>query len=168
MPGPPDLAAVVGAFAAQSAQAVVIGGFAVIANRHVRATEDVDLLIPEDAANHERVRLALQVLGARFLHGGAPVDAAALIAHEHLRLDCGPAGVVDLLKEGEPPLDFATVSATALTAEVGGTPARFAGLASIVAFKRLAARPRDRQDLLALEEIHGELPILPIPGLDDV
>ena len=39
-------------------------------------------------------------------------------------------------------------------------------VASIVGFKRLAGRPRDRNDLLGLEEIHGELPIEPIPGLD--
>ncbi len=41
-----------------------------------------------------------------------------------------------------------------------------AGLSSIVGFKRLAGRPRDRNDLIGLAEIHGELPIEPIPGLD--
>jgi len=166
VPGPPDLAAIVGAFAAQSAECVVIGGFAVIANRHVRATEDVDLLIPEDPANHARVLAALESLDARFLAGGARVGSAALRTREHLRLDCGQSGVLDLLKEGEPPLDFAGVSASALYADVGGTTARFAGLASLVAFKRLAGRPRDHQDLDALREIHGELPLLPIPGFD--
>jgi len=75
--------------------------------------------------------------------------------------------VLDLLKEGEPPLDFASVSDSALRATIEGTPTLFASLPSIVAFKRLAGRPRDRQDLEALAEIHGELPILPIPGLDD-
>jgi hypothetical protein len=43
-----------------------------------------------------------------------------------------------------------------------------AGLRSIVGFKRLADRPRDRNDLIGLAEIHGELPIDPIPGLDDI
>lgn len=41
-----------------------------------------------------------------------------------------------------------------------------AGLRSIVAFKRLSDRPRDRNDLLGLAEIHGELPDDEIPGLD--
>ena len=41
-----------------------------------------------------------------------------------------------------------------------------AGLSSIVGFKRLAGRPQDRNDLERLAEIHGELPIEPIPGLD--
>ncbi len=166
MPGPPDLAAIAAAFAAQSARSVVIGGFAVIANRHVRATEDVDLLIPEDVENHVRVVDALDALDARLVTAGAPVTPDLLLARAHLRLDCGDHGVLDLLKEGEPPLDFAGVCSTALHATIGGTPTLFAGLASIVAFKRLAGRVRDLQDLEALAEIHGELPILPIPGLD--
>lgn len=82
----PKLDEAVAALAAETARFVVIGGFAVIANRHVRATEDVDFLVAE--------------------------------------------------------------------------------LRSIVGFKRLADRPRDRNDLLALEEIHGKLPVDPIPGLD--
>ena len=64
------------------------------------------------------------------------------------------------------PLDFSTVEAGVITADVRGVRMRFAGLESIVAFKRLAGRPRDRQDLEALAELHGELPIAPIPGLD--
>jgi hypothetical protein len=34
------------------------------------------------------------------------------------------------------------------------------------ALKRLAGRARDRSDLKALAEEHGELPIVPLPGLD--
>jgi hypothetical protein len=41
-----------------------------------------------------------------------------------------------------------------------------AGLSTIVGFKRLAGRPRDRNDLAELEACHGKLPIEPIPGLD--
>lgn len=66
----PDLRGVVAAFVAAQARFVVIGGFAVVAHRRVRATEDVDLLVPEDAAN-------------------------------------------------DPPLDFATASADALSADLG-------------------------------------------------
>jgi hypothetical protein len=32
--------------------------------------------------------------------------------------------------------------------------------------ERRADRPRDRNDLIGLAEIHGELPVDPIPGLD--
>ena len=45
---------------------------------------------------------------------------------------------------------------------------RVCGLASLVAFKRLAGRSRDRLDLEELRERHGgELPLLDLPGLDD-
>ena len=71
------------------------------------------------------------------------------------------------MRGGLPPLDFATVAGRAITAL---TPAgeRFlnAGLASLVAFKRLAGRPQDRRDLEELEAIHGPLPVERIPGLD--
>jgi hypothetical protein len=53
-----------------------------------------------------------------------------------------------------------------MRAEGDGVEFLVAGLSSIVGFKRLAGRPRDRNDLLGLTEIHGELPIEPIPGLD--
>lgn len=166
MPGPPDLPAVAAAFHRHSALNVVIGGFAVIAHEHIRATEDVDLLIPQDDANHSRVARALADLGAHFAGDRAELDVEMITEMPHLRLDCGEHGMVDLLKEGEPPLDFASVADGAITASIRGTPIRFAGLASIVAFKRLAGRPRDRQDLEALTEIHGELPMLRVPGLD--
>jgi hypothetical protein len=59
-----------------------------------------------------------------------------------------------------------TVAARAFDADIGGEIAPVAALRSIVGFKRLADRPRDRNDLEELEAFHGELPIDPIPGLD--
>lgn len=70
------------------------------------------------------------------------------------------------MRGGLPPLDYDTVSANAIDAEVGSQPARIAGLRSIVGFKRLAGRPQDHRDLEELEALHGKLPIESIPGLD--
>ncbi len=67
---------------------------------------------------------------------------------------------------GVAPLDFATVDAGAVTGVVEGVGVRVAGLERLVAFKRLADRPRDRLDLEELAARHGELPIVPVPGLD--
>lgn len=70
------------------------------------------------------------------------------------------------MRGGLPPLDYETVAAAAIEGEVGGQPARFASLRSIVGFKRLADRPQDHRDLEELEAFHGELPEDPIPSLD--
>jgi hypothetical protein len=71
------------------------------------------------------------------------------------------------MRGGLRPLDYETVETRSMSADYGGVRFQIAGLSSIVAFKRLANRPRDRNDLAELEEIHGVLPVEPIPGLDD-
>jgi hypothetical protein len=144
---------------------VVIGGFAVIANRFVRATEDIDFLVPDDPDNDQRLLAALRALDGRRLRDDAPLGEKHLKGQEHLRATTD-AGIVDVLRGGMPPLDYDTVRSGAIAADYGGVRIWLAGLRSIVGFKRLADRPRDRNDLLGLEEIHGDLPIDPIPGLD--
>ena len=162
----PDLPRVVAAFNAERARHVVIGGFAVVAHQYVRATEDVDLLIPDDAGHDARVVAALARLEAQ-MPGGTPVGPADLAGRENLRVESA-AGLVDLLRAGVAPLDFESVDADAIEATVDGVPIRVCGLASLVAFKRLAGRSRDRLDLEELRERHGgTLPLLALPGLDD-
>jgi len=143
---------------------VIIGGFAVIANDYVRATEDVDLLVPDDMANDAALDRALLSLDARW-EDDTPFAAGQLGGRDHSRLYTS-AGLVDLLREGVAPLDYQHVAAGALTSDLGDGKFLVAGLESIVAFKRLAGRPRDRNDLLELEQRHGPLPIVPVPGLD--
>jgi hypothetical protein len=50
---------------------------------------------------------------------------------------------------------------------IGGFSVIANGYLRIVACKRLADRPRDRNDLAELEALHGELPREPVPGLDE-
>ena len=145
---------------------MVVGGFAVIAHDYVRATEDVDLLIPDDDANDTRLTAALAELGAVWTAGAAPLDSREITGRAHSRL-LTRRGLIDLIREGEPPLDFATVAAGAERAELGAGEFMIAGLKSIVSFKRLAGRPRDRLDLEELRARHGELPMELLPGLDD-
>jgi hypothetical protein len=164
-PVDPDLAGITAAFLRAGAHFVVIGGFAVIANDYVRATEDVDLLIPDTPDNDAAIDQALIGLGARWTDGDRPYAAGGIAGREHSRL-WTEDGLIDLLREGAPPLDFETVSGQALRGNLGDGEFRVAGLASLVAFKRLAGRPRDRADLAELEAIHGELPVDPVPGLD--
>jgi hypothetical protein len=159
----PDLAGVIAAANIVGLPYVIIGGFAVIANEYIRATEDVDLLIKDDQAL-DRVLLAfLERIDAR--RNGEPPTLNGLRTAETMRVS-SRFGPVDLLREGASPLDFQTVADAAIKLTFHGQPARVASLSSLVAFKRLADRPRDRLDLLELERIHGKLPITPVPGVD--
>lgn len=161
----PDLRAAVAALLAAGVRFVVIGGFAVIANDYVRATEDIDVLVPTETDHDPALYAALATLEATW-QDGSPVRPGQLASRDHARV-ITTAGILDILREGVAPLDFETVSAGALTADLGDGPFPIAGLASLVAFKRLAGRPRDHNDLLELEQRHGPLPRVHVPGLDD-
>jgi hypothetical protein len=149
----------------EDARFVLIGGFAVIANRFVRATEDIDFLVPDDAENDRRVLRALGKLRGARLRDGEPLRDEHLLGQTHLRATTR-AGVIDILRGGLAPLDYETVERRAMHAAYGDVEFLVAGLSSIVGFKRLANRARDRNDLIGLAEVHGELPIEHIPGLD--
>lgn len=166
LPPDPELDRVTAAFIAAGARFVVVGGFAVIAHRHVRATEDVDLLIPDDAGNDARCLVALRALRATRFRDAAVLDDGMLLEQAHLRV-LTDGGLVDLIREGEPPLDFASIEPAALRADLGAGEFLISGLRTVVAMKRLAGRPRDLNDLAELEAEHGELPVDPVPGLDD-
>jgi hypothetical protein len=82
--------------------------------------------------------------------------------------DADAVGLEYVMRGGLPPLDYDTVARRAETTEWDGQTVRVAALPSVVGFKRLAGRPQDRLDLAELGALYDELPIEPIPGLDDV
>jgi len=154
---PPDPAAVAKAFDEAGARFVLIGGFAVIAHSVVRTTEDSDLLIPDDESNDMAIFEALRALDAIGVNGEQP-SVALITQRSSFRLRTPRAGTVDLIRGGLPPLDWDTVLERSIAGSVHGTEMRIAGLESLVAFKRLAGRPRDLADLSDLEALHGPLP----------
>jgi hypothetical protein len=164
-PSGPDLAGVVEDANAVGLRYVVIGGFSVIAHGHVRATRDSDLLVADGPSSDEAIDRFLQRSDGIRMSDGARLSLDDIAAARHLRVS-SRHGIIDLLRSGKPPLDFETVAANAIEVELEGQRAPFASLRSLVGFKRLADRSQDRADLEALERIHGELPIDPIPGLD--
>lgn len=144
---------------------VVIGGWAVISHGYVRLTRDIDLLVPDEPETHASAARLMAELHAVDARGRAigPDDAIPDTGWQLVT----DLGIIDWLLEGAPPLDFVTVFDRSEVATMDGVEFRYAGLASLVAFKRLAGRPQDRRDLEELEIIHGPLPIEPVPGLDD-
>jgi hypothetical protein len=125
----------------------------------VRATEDTDLLVPADAANVAPLQSALTRLDTRVRLTGEAPNEVELAGVAHLRLDTS-AGPVDLVREGDPPLDFDSGFEGRLDVELDGVRIPVAGLPLLTALKRLADRPQDRVDLEQLERIHGPLPSL--------
>ena len=164
-PSGPDLDGVVADANAVGLRYVVIGGFSVMANGFLRATKDSDLLVPDGDEADAAISRFFEQIGATRLRDDKVLSRGEIAEAHHLRVK-SRHGIVDLLRGGAPPLDFESVAADAIEADVGGQPARIASLRSIVGFKRLAGRPQDRRDLEELEALHGELPIDPIPGLD--
>lgn len=162
----PDLAGVVADANAVGLKYVVIGGFAVIAHGYFRATKDSDLLVPDGSETNEAILRFLERIGATRFSDGKVLTADDVAGAHHLRVD-SRHGVIDIMRGGLPPLDYETVSAGAEEGTWRESQFRVAALRSIVGFKRLANRSQDRVDLEKLEQVNGELPIEPIPGLDD-
>jgi hypothetical protein len=165
-PTGPDLSGVVADANTVGLKYVVIGGFSVIYHGYVRATKDSDLLVPDGPEADALILRFLERIEARRLHDDKILTAEDVAGTDHLRV-FSRHGIIDIMHGGLPPLDFDTVSAGAISADIGGQPAHIASLHSVVGFKRLAGRPQDRLDLSKLEGIYGPLPIDPIPGLDD-
>jgi hypothetical protein len=164
-PSGPDLDGVVADANAVGLRYVVIGGFSVMANGFLRATKDSDLLVPDGAETDQAILHFFKRIEATRLRDDKILTLEEIADAHHLRMK-SRHGIVDLLRGGLPPLDYDSVAADAIEAEVGGQSAPIANLRSIVGFKRLAGRPQDKRDLEELEAFHGELPIEPIPGLD--
>jgi hypothetical protein len=165
-PSGPDLDGVVADATAVGLPHVVIGGFAVIAHGYIRATKDSDLLVPDGPKADEAILRFLGRIEAKRLHDGKAIDASDVAGAHHLRVD-SRHGIVDIMRGGLPPLDYPTAADHAVELDIGGVPTAFASLRTLVGFKRLAGRGQDRLDLENLERVNGELPIDPIPGLDD-
>ena len=117
---------------------LIVGGYAVAAHGHPRATKDLDVWVLIDPGNAERLVLALEDFGMESV-GLTPADFME------------PDVVVQL---GYPPLriDLLTsVTGVAFTdcwenrviLDVGGVEAGFISLPDLIANKRAAGRPQD-------------------------
>ncbi len=164
-PTGPNLAGVIADANRAGLPYVVIGGFSVIFHGHVRATKDSDILVPDGPEADAAVLRFLDLTDARRFHDDKVLTEEDVSGSEHLRIMCRH-GIVDVMRGGLPPLDFETVAERADWIEWQGAKIRIAALPTIVGFKRLANRGRDREDLAELEKLYGELPVEPIPGVD--
>lgn len=151
-----------GAVARSGARYLVVGGVAVVLHGYPRFTADLDLAVQLDSANVKRLLRALEDLGYR---PRAPVDAAKF-AEEQSREEWirekgltvfslwsprFPTTEIDLFVRE--PFDFDRAHQRALHADLDGTIVTVAGIPDLIALKRVSGRPRDLEDIAALEAI---------------
>jgi hypothetical protein len=140
---------------------VVVGGVAVQAHGHVRATRDLDIIPRPDLVNLSRLGEALAGLGARVLRGPASVDVTdpqllrripfAPLMTVHGRLD------VLNLEHTAGAARYDDLRARSLAAELDGFTVRIAGLDDLLRMKRATGRDVDLDDIGALTRTDEEL-----------
>jgi predicted nucleotidyltransferase len=136
---------------------VLVGGIAVNLLGRERATNDVDVLVPATKEQGDAIRELLARLGATRVDGSPLADH--LFDGEHHIRALTSFGIIDFIPEGEAALSWESISADAFTDELHGVSVPRVSLAHLVALKRLAGRPQDREDLRQLERAYyGPLP----------
>ncbi len=147
---------------------VVIGGFAVSAHGHLRATKDLDIVPDPDPQNLEKLATVLADLGASVLgleefkkeELPDPRDPEALALGGNFVL-ATQYGRLDVMQLVSPDLEYADLDVAAIEDEVFGHRVRFCGYEHLLEMKKAAGRGQDVEDLKRLREARGEAPETP-------
>ena len=157
-----DLERIFAALSQHGARYLVVGGVAVVLHGHPRFTADLDLVLALDPDNLRAAIAALRSLGYR---PRAPVSLDDLLEPSVRARWIEEKGltVLSLWSEELPvtevdlfvaePFPFSAAYDRALRADLGVVRVPVASLADLIALKRAAGRPKDLEDVLALEEI---------------
>lgn len=157
IPPPLDIDRIVAVLRRHEVDFVVIGGIAVLAHGHPRATFDLDFVADRSMINMRRLGAALGELGAavRGVDGALldvdPTDPDQLAAGANWTL-VTTAGWLDFMP-GAPGLrTYDEIAADAVTVREGTF--RVVGLDDLIRMKRASGRAKDLDDIAALT--HGE------------
>jgi hypothetical protein len=141
---------------------IVIGGFAVSAHGHLRATKDLDIVPDPDPENLARLAEALDRLGAQ-VQGVEEFSEDEVVQPDAEGLRLGGNfvlntnhGRLDILQLVAPDLGYGELRAAAIEDLVFGHRVRFCGFDDLVTMKEAAGRPEDLIDLRRLREARGE------------
>ena len=151
---------------------VVVGGVATVLHGYARLTADVDLILDLERKAAARAMRALSALGLR---PRVPVDPEDFADERIRRGWVREKGmrVFSLFKPddallsvdvfAEHPVNFEGLYERAEVCDLGDVPVRIASIPDLIHLKRLADRPRDREDVEKLEAIlrlkdgHGDV-----------
>jgi hypothetical protein len=151
----PEVIALLSIFNACEVRYLIVGGYAASRYGPTRDTKDMDLLIPRDAGNAERLYTAL----AKY---GAPLDGLNLadfkdrgkffrIGRDFAAVEILPEiNGVDFEKSWEKRMEMGVDSAT-------GLRVWFLPIADLIDAKVASGRPHDLADLAAVQEIQWRL-----------
>lgn len=141
---------------------VVVGGVAVVLHGHPRVTADLDVVVAVDVTNVRKLLAALSDAEFKPLQ---PVDPSGLgdagtrreWREEHGALVLSfaserfPATTLDVFIE--PPLDFEAMFERARLVPVGRETVRVASVDDLISMKLGTGRPKDAEDVAALERL---------------
>jgi hypothetical protein len=166
----PDVEAIVAVFDEHAVAFVLVGGVAAREWGATRRTKDLDAVVATDGINLARVAEALNQVGAPLRVDGMDDETARQLSppvtSEWLsRLELSTwqtdLGAVDVLKNipdlAGARLDYETLAVRASEIEIDGVTVRIASLDDIIASKRWADRPKDREALVELDGIRTQL-----------
>lgn len=157
-----ELFAILTGLAEANVRFLVVGGVAVVLLGHPRMTADLDLILDLEPENARR---GLDVLGALGFRPRPPVplhafadpatrqtwiDDKGLMVFSLWSPDA-PTTEIDLFVEM--PLEFSAAFARAEWVALGSTKVPVLALRDLIALKRSAGRPKDLEDIVALERI---------------
>ena len=144
---PEDYLDLLAAFAEAHVDFVIVGGWAVAAHGHGRATDDLDVFVRANPANAAAILRALAAFGA-------PVEQHALDAAifaspgPGYRMGRRPI-LIEILTEVSG-IEFDEALVGALNVDVGAVVARVIGREALLRNKRAAGRLKDLADIEAL------------------
>jgi predicted nucleotidyltransferase len=133
---------------------ILVGGLAMNAWGYMRATQDVDVVPDPGRENLEKLDDLLRELGGKVDVKGQLLDSSAISTflrtgdRTFVRTDLGQ---VDVL-QGLPQVPrYEELEAKAKEIDLDGISVRVCSLEHLLEMKRASGRPRDRDDLEALE-----------------
>jgi len=157
-----DLLRVFRALEAAQVRYLVVGGVAVVLHGYPRFTADLDLVVALDADNARR---ALDALGTLGFQPRAPVPMAAFadLAQREIWVTEKDLVVFSLWTPAMPlmeidlfvrePFPFDAAFARRVSIDLGDVNVSVASIDDVIELKRAVGRPKDLDDVRALEEI---------------
>jgi predicted nucleotidyltransferase len=137
---------------------VLVGGLAVNAWGYLRGTRDVDVVPDSSAGNIEKLENLLRALDGKVDVDGRLLDADSIktfLRTGDRTLVLTALGRIDIL-QGLPQIPpFTVLDSQAIDVDMDGLVVRVCSLEHLLEMKRASNRPRDRDDLEALEDAQG-------------